>query len=579
MLITFLREEHFMSNKEKTRVDMLEKKDYSSETEYIKAIESIIDNMPFNTWFKDKNGRYIAVNNDFEVYAGMPREKIIGKTDSDIYPKEEAEVYIASDNSVIEGKSQGYFESIVNGKWKEEYKKAAFDDKGVLIGTTGFSRDITKRKQIEEELKESERSKAVLVSNLPGVAYRCLNDGDWTMTFLSEGCLELTGYEPEELIGNKKVSYNELISPIFKNAMYLKWKDDIAGNLKSSDEYTIITKTGEVKWVWDQSVGVYGKDGTLSESEGFIMDITESKRAIESLNEREDRFRTVFEKAPLGIGIFNTNTGFVYQVNHKFAEILGRPIEDLYKLDWKSYSHPDEIDENISKLNLLQSNKIVGFSMNKRYFKKDGSIVWVNMTIAPFKEESIQDMHLCMIEDITEKKKREEEINYISYHDVLTGLYNRTFFEEEKMRLDMSRKFPISVIMGDVNGLKLMNDSFGHAKGDELLKEIANILKSTCRGDDIIARIGGDEFVILMTQTDSQGAKEACARIYNECQNFEKNRDRKTYYLSISLGYATKSKEGNSMDDLIKEAETMLYIKKNQEKEEVNRNVLEALKK
>jgi len=561
------------------KVNNQNESDTISQIDYKQALQLVIDNLPFDVWMKDLQGRYLAVNKSFVAYAGVPRQTIIGATDHDLYPSEEAAIYLASDQAVLTGKRQGYFEAFVDGKWKEEFKDLAVDDQGTVVGTTGFSRDITPKKQIEKELKNSERSKAILISNLPGVAYRCINDKDWTMTFLSDGCYELTGYYPEELLNNNQITYNELISPKFRDEVSAKWAEDIEANQKSNDEYVIITKSGEEKWVWEQSVPVPDQDGNLTESEGFILDITANKKVLEALDESEDRFRTIFEKAPIGIGIFNTNTGHLYQVNSKFAEILGRTIEELATLDWKSYSHPEEIQENIDKLEQLKKKKIASFRMNKRYIKPDGSLVWVNMMIVPFKAESISDMHLCMIEDITEKKQKEEEIIYLSYHDSLTGLYNRTFFEEEKRRFDASRRLPMSVVMGDVNGLKLINDSFGHSAGDSLLREIGGMLKDTCRAEDVLARIGGDEFVILLYGTGTAGAERLCQRIYKACKTYEKKPDKQTFYLSISLGHATKTTNELNIDDLLREAEHMLYRKKNPERKKVRTTIMNAVKK
>ena len=172
--------------------------------------------------------------------------------------------------------------------------KEDFNPLEIIVGITGFARDITDRKEMEEALRESENSMAVLLSNLPGVAYRCKNDKDWTMTFLSEGCYELTGYKPEELIGNKAISYNQVIDPEDREKLHKKWGEDIAENSKSNDEYKIITKSGEIKWVWEQSVPAEDKNGELSYSEGFILDITNIKLAEKALRESEDRFRTIF---------------------------------------------------------------------------------------------------------------------------------------------------------------------------------------------------------------------------------------------------------------------------------------------
>jgi len=544
----------------------------------LNPLEIILDNQPFNCWLKDKEGKYIAVNKEFADYSGVLKEDIIGKNDFELYPQEEAEIYVKSDKAILDGGNQNFYESIVNGKWKEEFKKIAYDKSGNIIGTTGFSRDITDKKEMEEALRESEKSKAVLLSNLPGVAYRCKNDKDWTMTFLSEGCYELTGYKPEEITGNQAVTYYKLIIPEDREKTYKKWREDVSSHRRSNDEYRIITKSGKEKWIWEQSIPVEDYNGEFNYSEGFILDISNIKQAEKQIRESEDRFRTIFEEAPLGIGIFDTKTGFVYQLNRKFCDILGRTEQELRKLDWRSYSHPDEIQENIDKLNLMKKKKTNGFSMDKRYFKPDGSIIWVNMIIAPFKTESIKHTHLCMIEDITISKTKEQEIVYLSYHDILTGLYNRTFFQEEQKRLDLSREIPLSIIMGDVNGLKLINDSFGHDKGDALLKEMAKILGNSCRGEDFVARIGGDEFVILLKHIGEAGAIKVCSRIDKVCKEYVKSETKKTFYLSISLGHATKTLTNQSIEELLKDAEDMLYKRKNAEKKKVRKIILEAVK-
>ena len=114
----------------------------------------------------------------------------------------------------------------------------------------------------------------------------------------------------------------------------------------------------------------------------------------------------------------------------------------------------------------------------------------------------------ALIIDITEKKLAEEKTIYLSYHDQLTGLYNRRFYEEELRRLDTERNLPITLVMADVNGLKLTNDAFGHLAGDQLLINIAEIIKKECRADDIVSRTGGDEFIMLLPKTDSASAEK-----------------------------------------------------------------------
>jgi len=169
-----------------------------------------------------------------------------------------------------------------------------------------------------------------------------------------------------------------------------------------------------------------------------------------------------------------------------------------------------------------------------------------------------------------------EKILYISHHDFLTGLYNRTFFEEERRRLDTARQLPISIIMGDVNGLKLINDGFGHHEGDQVLIEIGKILKSCCRDEDIVSRIGGDEFAILLPQTDGQSAQQICSRIYDTCKEYVST-DR-LIHPSISLGYATKIIDTMMIEDVLKTAEENMYRHKLLESTSVHNSIMASLK-
>jgi diguanylate cyclase (GGDEF)-like protein len=161
--------------------------------------------------------------------------------------------------------------------------------------------------------------------------------------------------------------------------------------------------------------------------------------------------------------------------------------------------------------------------------------------------------------EINRIKEAEEKILYLSYHDQLTGLYNHRFYEEELKRLDTERNLPISIIMADVNGLKLANDAFGHMVGDELLKKASDIFKNSCRADEIIARIGGDEFVIVLPKTDYQKAQLLTNRLFHLTSS-EKIAD--LFYLSISFGCASKTKAIEDIYEIFKKAEDSMYQQK-----------------
>jgi len=160
--------------------------------------------------------------------------------------------------------------------------------------------------------------------------------------------------------------------------------------------------------------------------------------------------------------------------------------------------------------------------------------------------------------DITEKKKAEENIVYLSYHDYLTGLYNRLFYEDYLKNLDVECNLPLTLMMADVNGLKLTNDAFGHETGDLLLQKVAAILKKNCRKDDIVARMGGDEFILLLPSTDEDEVKNIIREINSDilADSSEK------IILSVSIGYAIKHDRHKSMIEVFREAEDDMYRNK-----------------
>ena len=506
---------------------------------HISRLESIIDNMPFEVWYKDIDCNYQIVNKNIVEYFGKPKEEIIGKNNFELYPPDAAETFAVSDRAAIEGVELKFFELDFDNKIFEEYKQPVFDDTGKLIGITGFSRNITQRKKAIDELAESERNNAILLSNMPGVAFRCANDANYTVTFISDSCFELTGYTSKELL-SMKPSYNDLIHPEYRRALIGKWDAEDEENTISTDEYPITTKSGKTKWVMEQSQRIYDAELNVIASEGFITDVTQRKRAEIALKRSEERFRTMFEEAPLGMAIFDSQTGEAKQVNARFAEIVGRTKKELLSLNMKDYSHDEKSISQYIPIN-----------------KPDGSTVWLNITMAPLytEEDNSNPRILYMIEDVTARREAEEEILYLSYYDQLTGLYNRRFYLEELRRIDTDRNLPITLVMADVNGLKLTNDAFGHLEGDQLLKHIADAMKKHCRADDIIARIGGDEFIMLLPQTSMEQAEKFVDRINVALA------EEKCYPVicSVSFGWATKSDSAEDISKTYINAEDHMY--------------------
>ncbi|MGM0365479.1 MAG: histidine kinase N-terminal 7TM domain-containing protein [Actinomycetota bacterium] len=285
----------------------------------------------------------------------------------------------------------------------------------------------------------------------------------------------------------------------------------------------------------------------------IFTDVTEQKMA-------EKRYRSIFENSLDGIFRMDMDGNYI-QANKSMLKIFG--------CDNKSELPVIDIDEDFKSLKWLKK------TFEAELPKKDGSKIWVEISLWSVMERNNKIFFEGIARDASIRKKSEEKIRYLSFHDSLTNLYNRHFFEEELKRLDSKRLLPISVIIGDVNGLKLVNDTFGHKKGDQLLCSISRILKACFRKEDILARWGGDEFIAILPNTPYKDAVNVVERIKERC--FYESCKELT--LSISLGCATKKEECQDLNDLIKEAEDRMYRHKLMENKSTRSRIISSLEK
>jgi diguanylate cyclase (GGDEF)-like protein/PAS domain S-box-containing protein len=207
---------------------------------------------------------------------------------------------------------------------------------------------------------------------------------------------------------------------------------------------------------------------------------------------------------------------------------------------------------------------------------KHGREIPVDYNAAPIKNYKGDTTGMVFVlRNITERKEAEERIKYLSFHDRLTDLYSRDYFEEELRRLDTPRELPLSLVMGDVNGLKLVNDVFGHQEGDTLLRKIADALKGSCRKEDMVARWGGDEFVVLLPKTTEVLALEFAKRVRALCSET----DGTSIQPSIALGLVTKEKADQDLYELLKTAEDRMYRNKLMERKSTRSAIIYSLQR
>ncbi len=302
-----------------------------------------------------------------------------------------------------------------------------------------------------------------------------------------------------------------------------------------------------------------------------ISDITEKKKIQQTLIESELKYRLICTTMEQGLALFDmrhhegNTVEFIYlDVNDSYLKLF-----DMTKKECIGNSLHDFMPINDEKWMPILEN--VGKTKKPAMF--ESSCTSMDKSILTYVHSPQKNQVALLVSDITDRVNKQNEISHMSYHDKLTGLYNRRFFEEELLRLDTKRNLPLSIAMGDINGLKLLNDSFGHATGDLLIKKVADIIKMGCRSDDISARLSGDEFVLILPQSNREGTLKVLERIKSllDDQTIENIKP------SISFGCATKKLEDEDIADILKKAEESMYNHKLKESPGVKRQIIDAI--
>ncbi|MGE5412503.1 MAG: PocR ligand-binding domain-containing protein, partial [Clostridiales bacterium] len=248
---------------------------------------------------KDREHRWIIINDAFCNLVKYTKEEMLGKSDYDFFPKHESDIFWQKDEQVFLSGMDNTSEETVTDSNNDIHiistKKSLFTSSNGDKFIVGIFRDITQIKSAEIEIHESKRKLTTLIDNLPGVVYRCKNDKDWTMEFISEGSYELTGYKADDFIENKIIPFNNIIAEEYRELLWAKWQKALQEHRKFSDSYIIIKADGERRHVFEWGCGVYDSQDNVVALEGFITDITEKVATEEALRKSKAMLKQELE--------------------------------------------------------------------------------------------------------------------------------------------------------------------------------------------------------------------------------------------------------------------------------------------
>lgn len=293
--------------------------------------------------------------------------------------------------------------------------------------------------------------------------------------------------------------------------------------------------------------------------------IAEQKRISLALVESEEHFRNAFDYAAIGMALVSSKGNWL-QVNRSLCEIVGYSEDELLLSDFQAITHRDDLGKDLAEIYRMISGEILTCQLEKRYIHKLGHEVWASSNASLVRDAQGQPLHfIFQIQDITERKRAEAAIHTLSLADELTGLYNRRgFLAFCKQYLNSLRRTNkgVVIVYADLDGLKRINDAFGHKEGDRALIKTAELLKETFRSADVLGRLGGDEFTALAAVEPDGGVEKLISRLEQKFANYNSLKI-VPYKLSISIGVAGLDSDGTqSMEDLMAMADLAMYENK-----------------
>jgi diguanylate cyclase (GGDEF)-like protein/PAS domain S-box-containing protein len=512
------------------------------------------------TWEVDEKGLYTFVDHVCETITGFSQDEMINnKHFYDMWPDEERDKlkHIAFDVF----KQKGLFNGLENKAVTKDgsiivLSTTGFpilNDNGNLKGYRGSDTDITSRKKIEQDLIHSHDLMRYIIEHSRSAI--AVHDKNLNYLYVSQRYKDEYNLKDENIIG--KHHYD-----VFPD-LPQKWRDvhqkALLGETFSEDKDIYIREDGSFEWTRWECRPWYEYDGTIGGIIVYTEVITEHVKLLEELKEKEYDLRVAQKIAHVG--------SFHYDIvrdklvfSDEALDIFGiTQTEFSGKLaDIMQFVRPDQRDHTLKRFFKARKEKTI-LESEIPVIRKDNEVRTIDLRIQPeFDDTGNCTRTTGTIQDITERKNAENRLIYINNHDFLTGLYNRRYFEQEIKNLDIIDNLPLSIVIADTNGLKIVNDSFGHDTGDELLKKAANTIKNSCRPNDLVIRYGGDEFMIILPKT----TKEEAFKIASQIKETALKEKIANIELSISYGCGTKTESYESIMEVLANAENHMYSHK-----------------
>lgn len=542
-----------------------------SEEKYRLIYSSMSQGMALHEIITDDLGHpvdyiFLDINDSYEKLFNLKRKNVIGKRITEVMPKVEKYWIDIFGKVALEGNPieyENYLET--TGRTYNTYTYSTKPRQFAVLVT-----DITERKQILEQVKQNEKN--LLESQ--GIAHV----GTWRLDLKTNNVVwtqelyKMYGFDPKLPVPNYS-EHMKLFTPEswekLSTALELTRTQGIPYEL----ELETVKKDGSNGWMWVRGEAEKNSDGKIKAIWGAAQDITERVITLNKLKESEKSLDMFFRQSLTGFFVMMLDNPVYWNDSVNKEEVLDY-IFDHQRCTRVNQAFLNQYEMNLDEFLNKTPREMFAHDLNRgkdawRQMLENG---FVNTITSERKANGspmyIEGDYVCIYdsigrfvghfgnqEDVTSRIQRQNEIEYLSIHDYLTDLYNRRYYFEQFNQHDKIEYYPLGVMMLDLNGLKIINDAFGHGAGDKALITIGNVLKDTFEQKDIVSRIGGDEYAILLPNTSAIALQEYKEKIVLEIRKLKIE----NIELSIAIGYELKMSLEEDVDDVLKFAENQMY--------------------